>query len=140
MKDIGTTYNFYGNKWSQEVGQAIFPILIEMAIDRQDPITYGELADEAEEAGIEFKTTHPGRRALSMNYPLGCVLKTLFEYHQETGIDIPYLTTIVVNKYTRRPTYFSKRLGWSDDQIQAEQVAVYNFEQWEHIRQAILPD
>ena len=75
-----------------------------------------------------------------MNYPLGCVLKTLFEYHQETGIDIPYLTIIVVNKDTRRPTYFSKRLGWSDDQIQAEQVAVYNFEQWEHIRQAILQD
>ena len=139
MIEIGSN-NIYGNKWSQEVGRAIFPILIQMAIDRQAPMTYGELADKAEKAGIEFKTTHPGRRALSMNYPLGCVLKTLFEYHKESGIEIPYLTTIVVNKSTRQPTYFSKRLGWSDNKIQAEQAAVYNFEQWEHIRQAILQD
>ena len=136
MKDIGTTYNIYGNKWSQEVGRAIFPILIEMAIEGQDPIPYGKFADKAEAAGIEFKTTHPGRRAQSMRCPLGCVLKTLFEYHKESGIEIPYLTTIVVNKSTRQPTYF-KKLGWSDDQIQAKQAAVYKFKQWEHIRQAI---
>ena len=49
---------------------------------------------------------------------------------------MPYLTIIVVNKDTRRPTYFSKELGWSDDKIQAKQAAVYNFEQWEDIRQA----
>ena len=49
MIEIGTN-NIYGNKWSQEVGREIFPILIQMAIDRQDPITYGELADEAEES------------------------------------------------------------------------------------------
>ena len=140
MRDIGSPYNIYGNKWSQKVGREIFPILIQMAIDRQDPITYGELADKAEEAGIEFKTAHKGRRALSMNYPLGCVLKTLFEYQEVSSIDIPYLTIIVVNKTTQRPTYFSKRFGWPDDQIQAEQAAVYNFEQWKHIRQAILQD
>ena len=137
---MSSTNNLYGNRWSQEVGRAIFPILIEMAIERQEPITYGELADKAEAAGIEFKTTHPGRRARSMNVPLGCVLNTLCEYQEESGIEIPYLTTIVVNKSTGQPTYFSKRLGWSDDQIQAEQAAVYNFEQWEHIRQAILQD
>jgi len=139
MIDIGTN-NIYGNMWSQEVGRAIFPILIQMAIDRQDPITYGKLADKAEEAGIIFRTTHRGQRARSMNYPLGCVMKTLFEYHEETGMDIPYLTTIVVNKDTRRPTYFSNRLGWSDDQIQTEQTAVYNFEYWERVRQVILRD
>ena len=134
MIEIGTN-NIYGNKWSQEVGRAIFPILIEMAIEGQDPITYGDLADKAEEAGIEFKTTHPGQRARSMRCPLGCVLKTLFEYHKESGIEIPYLTIIIVNKSTRQPTYFTKM--WGDDQIQAKQAAVYKFKQWEQIRQAI---
>ena len=139
MIEIGTN-NIYGNRWSQEVGRAIFPILIQMAIDGQGPITYGDLADKAEEAGIIFRTAHRGRRALSMNYPLGCVLNTLLEYKEDIGIDIPYLTTIVVNQSTRRPTYFYENLGWSDNRIQVEQAAVYNFEQWEHIRQAILPD
>ena len=62
-----------------------------MAIDDQDPITYGELADKVEETGIEL-TEHKGRRAQCMNYPLGCVLKTLFEYHEELGMDVPYLS------------------------------------------------
>ena len=66
-------------KWSETVGWAIFPILIQMAIDRQCPITYGELADKAEAAGIEFKTAHRGRRALSLRYPLGWVLERLSE-------------------------------------------------------------
>ena len=131
---------YSGNEWSETVGSEIFPILIQMAIDHQGPITYGELADKAEEAGIEFRTAHRGHRALSLNYPLGWVLNILSEYQEESGIDIPHLTTIVVNKNTRQPTYFSKRLGWSDDRIRAEQAAVYNFEQWEYIRQAILQD
>ena len=139
MEDIGSCYNIYGNKWSQKVGWEIFPILIQMAIEGQQPITYGELADKAEEAGIEFRTKHKGRRALSMNYPLGCVLKTLFEYQEESGReDIPYLTVIIVNKRTRQPTYFSEKQGWSDDDIQRGQEAVYNFEDWGHIRQSIL--
>ena len=98
MKDIGTSYNIYGNRWSQTVRWEIFPILIQMAIDRQAPITYGELADKAEAAGIKFKhkPEHRGLRARSMNSPLGCVLRTLFEYQEESGIDIPYLTTIVL--------------------------------------------
>ena len=142
MKDIGAPYNIYGNRWSQTVGREIFPILIQMAIDRQSPITYGELVDKAEAAGIKFKhkPEYRGLRARSMNSPLGCVLRTLFEYQEESGIDIPYLTTIVVNQDTRRPTYYSKGHGWSDDKIRAEQAAVYNFERWEHIRQAILRD
>ena len=140
MKDIGSSYNIYGNRWSQTVGREIFPILIQMAIDRQAPITYGELADKAEAAGVEFKTAHRGRRALSLSYPLGWVLERLSEYRKESGIDIPHLTTIVVSQKDRLPTYFSEKLGWSDEEIQAEQAAVYNFEQWEQIRQAILRD
>ena len=92
MKDIGSRYNIYGNEWSQKVGWEIFPVLIQMAIEDQAPITYGELADKAEEAG----------------------------------------------KDTRQPTYYSKGQGWSDDKIKAEQAAVYNFEHWDDIKQAIL--
>jgi len=127
-------------EWSETVGWEIFPILIQMAIDRQGPMTYIELADKAEEAGIEFKTASRGFRALSMRWPLGWVLERLSEYREESGIDIPHLTTIVVSQKNRQPTYFSKECGWSDDRIQAEQAAVYNFEQWDHIRQAILQD
>ena len=126
--------------WSETVGPEIFRILIQMAIDGQGPITYGELVDKAEEAGVEFSTEHRGIRARSMRWPLGWVLERLCEYREESGIDIPHLTTIIVNQDTRQPTYFSKTLGWSNDRIQAEQAAVYNFEQWEHIRQAILQD
>ena len=127
-------------KWSETVGWAIFPILIQMVIDRQGPMTYGELADKAEAAGIEFSTEHRGFRALSMRWPLGWVLERLCEYRKESCIKIPHLTTIVVSQKNRQPTYFIKEFGWSDDRIQAEQAAVYNFEQWDHIRQAILQD
>ena len=142
MRDIGSSYNIYGNRWSQTVGREIFPILIQMAIDRQDPITYIELADKAEAAGIKFKhkPEHRGLRARSMNSPLGCVLRTLFEYQEESGIDIPYLTTIVVSQKDRRPTYYSEKLGWSDDRIQAEQAAVYNFEQWDLVIETFRKD
>ena len=94
-----------------------------------------KLTHKAVEAGVKYEKEPTGR---AMNYPLGCVLRALCECREELGIDIPQLTTIVVSKRDGRPTYFSKKLGWSDDKIQAEQQAVYNFEQWEHIRQAIL--
>ena len=140
MKDIGARKNIYGNDWAQKAGRAIFPILIQMAIDDQKPITYGELADKAEEAGIEFKAKGEGYRALPMRYPLGCILKTLFEYHEESGMDVPYLTTIIVNKGTGLPTHFSEGQGWSKEKIQAKQKAVYEYEHWEHVRQGILQD
>ncbi len=129
-------------EWSEPVGWVIFPILIQMAIDRQSPITYGDLVDKAEEAGIKFKhkPEHRGLRARTLRGALGWVLERLSEYREESGIDIPHLTTIVVNQDTRQPTYFIKEFGWSDDRIRAEQAAVYNFEQWEQIRQAILRD
>ena len=133
--------NIYGNDWAQKTGRAIFPILIQMAIDPQKPdITYGALADKAEEAGIEFKAKSSGYRARPMRYPLGCILRTLFEYHEESGMDIPYLTIIVVNKKSGLPTHFSEGQGWSIEKIQAKQKAVYEYEHWEHIRQAILQD
>ena len=129
------TRNIYGKKRSQKAGREIFPILIQVAIDGQDPITdtitYGCLADRIGKPG----------GALSMHWALGCVLRTLCECREELGIDIPQLTTIVVSKGDGRPTYFSEESGefrWSDDRIQAEQMAVYDFEQWEHVRETIL--
>jgi len=83
------------------------------------------------------------------NLPLGSglknrvqysVLKTLFEYHEELGMDVPYLTTIIVNNDTGLPTHFSKGQGWSKEKIWAKQQAVYEYEHWEHVRQVILQD
>ena len=139
MKDIGGSRNIHGDKWSQKIGREVFSILIQMAIDDQDPITYGKLADKVEETGIEL-TEDKGRRAQSMISPLACVLKTLFEYHEELGMDVPYLTTIIVNNDTGLPTHFSEGQGWSKEKIQAKQKAVYEYEHWENVRQVILQD
>ena len=136
MENIGARKNIYGNDWGQKAGLEAFPILIQMAIECHPPITYGKLADKLEECGIEFNDK--GRRGLLIRHALGCILRTLFEYHQETGMYIPYLTIIVVNKSTGQPTYFSGKHGWTEEEIQVEQRAVYEYEYWNDVSLAIL--
>lgn len=132
--------NFYGSDERQEAARQALPILIQHATDSTRPtITYGELADKI---GMEYmpgelknaKKSWNGFRARWMRLPLGCIWQTLFEYQQKSDLDIPYLTTIVVNKDSGMPTIFK---NWSDEKIKAAQDAVYNFEQWQDVMEAI---
>lgn len=126
----GGSKNFFGNdKQYQATAREIFPILIQWAMTREPNTTYGRLASAVGRS--------PGFETLSLNGALGSVWKTLFEYQERTGIDIPYLTTIVVNQKTRLPTYFRDRLGWPLAEIQEKQEEVYRFGQWAEIEAAI---
>ena len=79
------TLNFFGNaKEYKAPAREIFPILIQWAITREPDTTYGRLARAVGKS--------PGFETLSLNWALGSVWQTLFEYQQRTGIDIPYLT------------------------------------------------
>ena len=106
--------NSYGNGERQIAARQALPILIQLATDSTRPIiTYGELADEI---GMEYmpgKLKNPKKsldafRAQWMRLPLGCIWQTLFDHQQKSNIEIPYLTTIVVNKNTDVPTIFTR--------------------------------
>lgn len=126
--------NFHSTeKDYQRVAREVFPVLIQLATDKTRPtISYGELA---EKVGV----THipQNRRGHWMRWPLGCIWQTLFEYQKDTDLDIPYLMTIVVNKNSDVPTIFKTYLNWSDEKIKAAQDAVYNFEHWQDVMEAI---
>jgi len=122
-----------GNEMFQKVAREAFPILIQLATDNTEPkIFYSKLAEKACVSHIPECF-----RGLWMRKPLGSVWRTLFEYQQESGIEIPYLTTIVINKDTGIPTIFKAWLNWSDEKIAAEQMAVYNFKQWIDVMEAV---
>lgn len=137
--------NLYGNDKRQIAARQAFPILIELATDKSRPtIFYGQLVDRV---GIQYmpgklknpKKSLKGRRSLWMRLPLGCIWQTLFEYQKRNpDLDIPYLTTIVVNQDTDIPSIFKENYNWSEEQIKAAQDAVYKFKQWTDIMEAIL--
>lgn len=78
-----------------------------------------------------------GRRALWMGHPLGCIWQTLFELQEDFDEDIPYLTTIVINKETEIPTIFNSYLGWSNERIADTQKDIYCFKRWADVKEII---
>ena len=132
------TRNFYGNKPREIAARKIFPILVELANDGPPPITYGKLADRIVQYIPDGSRKLPRTRAKWMMWPLGNIWHRLFDYQQESNIEIPYLTTIVVNKGTRVPTIFKKRFNWPNEKIRSEQCKVYNFEYWTDILEQIM--
>ena len=138
----GTTENFYGNKPRQIAARKIFPILVELATDSTYPtITYGQLASRILRYIPDGSRDQPGPRARWMQWPLGNLWYTLFEYQQKSNMEIctiPYLTTIVINQDTGLPTYFHRVLGWPNERIRSEQDKVYRFEYWTDILEKIM--
>ena len=136
--------NFYGNDPRQIAAQQAFPILIQRATERTCPISYGDLADKIGMQYMPGKLKNPiesldAFRSLWMRRPLGCIWQTLFEYQQESSIEIPYLTTIVVNKDSDIPTIYKEYLNWSKERIRAEQDEVYKFKQWTDVIDSLKP-
>ena len=128
----GNQPNLYGNEPCQIVARDVFPKLIQVATNSERlPISYDKLA---EKAGIPY---YPSR-GRNMAKPLGIIWKALFELHQDFDDDIPYLTTIVINKKTKDPTIFKTYLNWSDQDIADAQRDVYKFQRWAEIKEIIL--
>ena len=135
--------NFYGDMDRQIVARKAFPILIELAAGgTHSTINYGELIDKI---GLQYMPgklkdpkTSNGLRALWMRYALASIWQTLWEYQCDSGIDIPYLTTIVVNAKSQIPTFFKKSWKWSDEKIATAQREVYDFQQWHDVMEHLL--
>ena len=60
-----------------------------------------------------------------------------FELQEDFDEDIPYLTTIVINKETEIPTVFNSYLGWSNERIADAQKDVYCFKRWADVKEII---
>ncbi|MDE0086579.1 MAG: hypothetical protein OXU23_12750 [Candidatus Poribacteria bacterium] len=126
--------NFYGNKDFQIIAREAFPILIDLATDPVQPtMTYGQLAERVGRNVDRFS-------ALRMTKPLGSIWTTLLRYQEKSGIDIPYLTIIIVDQDRGLPTYFRNNLDWSYREIANAQADVYNFQQWIDVREHTLPN
>lgn len=126
--------NFYGDDDYQIKARKAFPILIELATDPEQPtMTYGQLAKKIDRYFNSYS-------ALQMTAPLGSIWTTLLRYQEKSGIDIPYLTIIIVSQETGLPTYFKNNLKWSNKEIADAQADVYNFQQWPDVREHILPN
>src|SRR3954467_13977694 len=83
--------NFHGAKLYQERARTVLPILVRQAEARQ-PIFYEALAQEV---GM------PNPR--NLNYPLGCIGRTLNDLAREWKSPVPPIEALVVNQSTRFP-------------------------------------
>lgn len=130
----GNTPNFYGEKDYQKVARDVFPRLIQLATDDKHPTIYYEKL--AEISGV----THIVKNRMGhwMRHPLGSIWQTLFELQKDFDENIPYLTTIVVNKNSKVPTLYKSYLEWSDEDITDAQRDVYMFKRWTEIMKIIL--
>lgn len=86
-----------GNNWTANAARAGFPILVEYARLRR-PITYGEW-------DAEIVRRRLGRHVLPMVYrfPAGSIGRACQEYARETGILVPMMNLLVVNRQTGIP-------------------------------------
>ena len=86
-----------GGSWTKRTARAGFPILVEYARRRQE-ITYGEWNDEIvrRKLGQESSPRVYG-------WPAGSIGDACKDYTTKTGIYVPPINLMVVNKYTRMP-------------------------------------
>ena len=129
MKQPDPQLNMFGNdKNYQKVARDAFPILIQLTRIKET-ITYGELAKKI---GVS--------NARNLDYPLGSISTTLYELQEEWAeeiprIDIPRLTSIVVSKDTRLPSYPP---GITPSEFEDVQKTIYNFPLWTSVLEAIV--
>jgi len=83
--------DFHGPKLYQERARVVLPILVRQA-EAKHPVFYEALAQEV---GM------PNPR--NLNYPLGCIGRTLNNVGKEWGSDVPPIEALVVNQETRLP-------------------------------------
>ena len=86
-----------GNSWTKRTARSGFPILVEYARNRRE-ITYGEWDAEIVRRGL-------GSHVLVVQYghPAGRIGDVCEAYAEETGVPVPAINLMVVNKTTRVP-------------------------------------
>lgn len=88
-----------GDEWTQRTARIGFPILVEYARDCRE-ITYGEWQDEIVRRGLGEATW-----VLHYRRPAGRIGDVCKEYTDQTGIPVPPINLMIVNKNTRVPGY-----------------------------------
>ena len=86
-----------GDSWTKRTARAGFPILVEYARSRQE-ITYGEWNDE-----IVRRQLGPNGSPRLYGWPAGSIGDACEDYAAKTGVPVPPINLIVVNKKTRMP-------------------------------------
>ena len=86
-----------GNSWTKRTARVGFPILVEYARKRQE-ITYGEWNDE-----IVKRSLGPSRSPRLYGFPAGTIGDACEDYAAKTGVRVPPINLMVVNKKTRVP-------------------------------------
>lgn len=103
-----------GDSWTKRTARAGFPILVEYARTRQE-ITYGDWNDE-----IVRRELGPHRSARLYGWPAGSIGDACEDYAAKTGVPVPPINLMVVNKNTGVPgsgadnyfrRYCANRLG-----------------------------
>ena len=86
-----------GNSWTKRTARSGLPILVEFARNRRE-ITYGEWDDEIVRRGLGAHVM-----AVQYGYPAGAIGDACEEYAKETGVSVPQINLMVVNRKTRVP-------------------------------------
>ena len=113
-----------------------FPILIEKAINREEPIGYAKLADQLCIEPYPSRDLHIGL------YTLPCISTALYRLEQNTGEKLPRLTNIVFSydNLSNPKNYIVK--GWwklygsqltGEDYRNELLVPIHTYEQWDQV-------
>ena len=86
-----------GDTWTKRTARSGFPILVEYARTRRE-ITYGEWDVQIEERGLGSHVF-----VAQYGYPAGTIGDACEAYAAETGVPVPPINLLVVNKKTRVP-------------------------------------
>ena len=124
--------DFHGPKLYQERARVVLPILIRQA-EAREPVFYEALAQEV---GM------PNPR--NLNYPLGCIGRTLNEIGAEWDYDVPPIEALVVNRATRLPGpgfdgfLTEKGESWNNNEerkylIEQYWTAIYSYPYWDDV-------
>jgi len=132
VKTAEVARDFHGTKLYQERARVVLPILVRQAEARQ-PVFYEALAQEV---GM------PNPR--NLNYPLGCIGRTLNEIGEEWGSEVPPIEALVVNQATRLPGpgfdgfLTEKGESWDNNEerkalIEQYWAGIYSYPYWDDV-------
>lgn len=123
-----------GDDLYQRRARAALPLLVRQAKARM-PITYGSLAKEL---GME--------NPRNLNYPLGCIGRSLQRLSEQWNQPIPELQTLVINKHTKIPSSGSDKFldefktlspRRQLERVKTIQRSVYDYRRWDEVINAL---
>ena len=118
--------NIFGDEEHQVVAREALPILIELA-KAGEKITYGDLGRKLEIAA----------RGYPMSQMLGSIVSALKVLGEQWQENVPRLTSLVVLSATGYPSFPP---GTSNEDFDVEFDDIYNYQKWDAVQRALLPD